>query len=101
MLTRYAASIETLIDAMHRIKNISSTILRDKLQDSSVALSDTDAKRDIMSLLVHARKENRDKNDGGYAMSDLEMVDQVVCAELLVLSTSAHWKTVDISWRRS
>lgn len=57
---------------------MSASMLRDKMNDSSVAVSDTHAKRDIMSLLVRARKADLDKDKGVYAMSDQAMMDQVV-----------------------
>lgn len=53
-------------------------MLREKLQDTAVLMSDTDAKRDIMSLLVRARKAELDKDKTVYAMSDQAMMDQVV-----------------------
>jgi hypothetical protein len=48
------------------------------MQDTAVAVSDMNAKRDIMSLLVRARKADLDKDKGVYAMSDRAMMDQVV-----------------------
>jgi cytochrome P450 len=61
---------------MHRIKNISAQILREKIADATVTVSDTAAKRDIMSILVRARIADKDE---GYQMSDRAMMDQVVC----------------------
>ncbi|KAG5645437.1 hypothetical protein DXG03_006261 [Asterophora parasitica] len=75
-LSQTLARIATLIESMHRIKQISATILAEKMQ-ASVAISDTDTKRDVMSLLVHARKADPEK-DKGYAMSDEVMMDQVL-----------------------
>ena len=63
---------------MHRIKSVSATILREKMQDMAVPVSDMNAKRDIMSLLVRARKADLDKDKDVYAMSDRAMMDQVV-----------------------
>lgn len=53
-------------------------MLREKMRDSTVTLSDSEAKRDIMSLLVRARKADIDSKTDGYAMSDEAMMDQVV-----------------------
>lgn len=54
---------------------ISARMLAEKMADSVVTVSDTLAKRDIMSLLVRARKA--EKNEG-YQMTDQDMMDQVV-----------------------
>lgn len=67
---------------MHCIRQVSATMLEDKLKDSAVALSDSETKRDIMSLLVRARKADIDSKVGGYAMSDKAMMDQVVRGHL-------------------
>lgn len=67
-----------MIESMHRIKQISAQILADKMRDSAVAVSDTEAKRDIMSLLVRARKADMEKDKGVYTMSDKAMMEQVV-----------------------
>ena len=72
------ASLSKLVDSMHRIKSVSAAILREKMQDTAVPVSDMNAKRDIMSLLVRARKADLDKDRGVYAMSDQAMMDQVV-----------------------
>ncbi|EGO03799.1 hypothetical protein SERLA73DRAFT_69628 [Serpula lacrymans var. lacrymans S7.3] len=64
-----------LMDSMHRIKTISRQMLAEKTADLAVAASDTEAKRDIMSLLVRAR--TADKGEG-YQMSDTAMMDQVL-----------------------
>lgn len=60
---------------MHRIKTISAQMLADKMADSAVTADDTMAKRDIMSLLVRARKADR---GDGYQMTDQDMMDQVL-----------------------
>jgi len=84
---------EILIDCMHRIKTVSAKILANKLEEAEGLNSyDTTAKKDIMSLLVRARKaeeESREKERSKlgmgapagpepYRMSDKEMMDQVV-----------------------
>lgn len=67
-----------LIDAMYRIRKLSARMLEEKMRDSNMVLNDSDAKRDIMSILVRARKAELDGGKGGYAMSDRAMMDQVV-----------------------
>ncbi|KAF8875065.1 cytochrome P450 [Infundibulicybe gibba] len=74
----FIGPISKLIDSMYRIRRISTRMLQDKMQDSAVTLSDTDAKRDIMSLLVRARMADLAKDKTAYAMSDEAMVDQVL-----------------------
>ncbi|KAF9005232.1 cytochrome P450 [Cyathus striatus] len=68
----------TLLDSMFRIRQVSASILEEKMRDSAIALSDTEAKRDIMSLLVRARKIDLAREKDGYAMSDKAMMDQVL-----------------------
>ncbi|KAF4596220.1 hypothetical protein EYR40_008095 [Pleurotus pulmonarius] len=65
------------LHAMHRIKKISAEMLAEKTKDNAVALSDTDAKRDIMSLLVRARNADL-AIKSGYTMTDQQMMDQVL-----------------------
>ncbi|KAG5342649.1 hypothetical protein C0989_010617 [Termitomyces sp. Mn162] len=84
---KFVSAVSKLIDSMYRIKRVSSEILRQKMKDSAVVVSDTEAKRDIMSLLVRARKADLDKDKGVYAMSDRAMMDQVVC-NITVLSST-------------
>lgn len=72
------APILITLDSMHKIKRISAQMLEEKMKDSAVAMSDTDAKRDIMSLLVRARKAESEQEKGVYTMSDKAMMDQVV-----------------------
>ncbi|KAE9410054.1 cytochrome P450 [Gymnopus androsaceus JB14] len=77
-----------LMDAMHRIKAVSSAILQEKLAEAehSENNEDTAAKKDIMSLLIRARMADQKAQKsvaGGigaapYAMSDTEMMDQVL-----------------------
>lgn len=67
-----------MLDSMHKIKHISALILKEKTSDTAVTVSDTEAKRDIMSLLVRARKADLEKDDTVYTMSDKAMMDQVV-----------------------
>ncbi|TFK73628.1 cytochrome P450 [Pluteus cervinus] len=71
------APISPMLDSMYTIKKISAKMLQEKIQDSSVAISDMEAKKDIMSLLVRARKADLEKG-GDHAMSDKAMMDQVL-----------------------
>ncbi|KAF5344892.1 hypothetical protein D9758_011593 [Tetrapyrgos nigripes] len=87
-------SAEILLDCMHRIKDVSTRILAQKLQEAGgLDSADTSTKKDIMSLLVRARKaeeEAREKEKAklgmgvaaagveSYRMSDKEMMDQVL-----------------------
>ncbi|KAF8978971.1 cytochrome P450 [Cyathus striatus] len=68
----------TLVESMHAIRIISSNMLKEKMNDAELMLADIDAKRDIMSILVRARKAEMDGGKGGYAMSDRAMMDQVL-----------------------
>lgn len=62
---------------MYRIKKISREMLTKKMEDvATISAEDTSAKKDIMSLLVRARFDEKDQ--GAYKMSDDAMVDQVV-----------------------
>ncbi|KAF8639028.1 hypothetical protein AX17_001780 [Amanita inopinata Kibby_2008] len=72
------ASLAVLIQSMNTIKKISASMLEEKLRDTSIAISDIDAKKDIMSILVRARKAEMDKDTTAYAMSDQAMMDQVL-----------------------
>jgi hypothetical protein len=75
---------------MHRIKAISKTMLDEKLVDAAVPADDMHTKKDIMSLLVKARKaetmaQEKSMMAGeavpgglGYTMSDEMIMNQVV-----------------------
>lgn len=65
-------------ESMYHIRKVSAAMLREKMRDSAATLSDSEAKRDIMSLLVRARKADLDNKTDGYAMSDEAMMDQVL-----------------------
>lgn len=79
------------LDAMHRIKKISAEMLAEKTKDNAVALSDTEAKRDIMSLLVRARNADL-AIKSGYTMTDQQMMDQVVRPYSLASFDGAHFR---------
>jgi len=78
LIVTLVAAASKLIDSMYRIRKLSQQMLAEKLQDSNILLNDSDAKKDIMSILVRARKAELDGGKGGYAMSDRAMMDQVV-----------------------
>ncbi|KAF8528746.1 cytochrome P450 [Gautieria morchelliformis] len=63
----------TLLSAMHRINAVAREMLKEKLAEADV--KDAASKRDIMSLLVRARMN--EKGDG-YRMSDQDLVEQVL-----------------------
>ncbi|KAH0589123.1 hypothetical protein H2248_004891 [Termitomyces sp. 'cryptogamus'] len=71
------APLGVLIDSMHHIKRISAIILAERMRDSAVVMSDTEAKRDVMSLLVRARNADS-MTKGAYTMSDQAMMEQVL-----------------------
>lgn len=69
---------------MARIRSVASDMLAQKMADANaISVSDSEAKRDIMSLLVRARKTDMDRKMGGYAMSDEAMMDQVVSSVVI------------------
>lgn len=72
-----AAELSTMVESMYVIRKISTEMLQEKINDS-ITVSDADAKRDIMSILVRARKADREKDKAAYNMSDEAMLDQVV-----------------------
>ncbi|KAJ7073281.1 cytochrome P450 [Mycena belliarum] len=88
------SSFEQLVDAMYCIRAISATMLRIKISDLSVAPDDTTTKKDIMSLLVRARKADLDADPRTDAMTDTAMVDQV-----LTFLAAGHETTASgLSW---
>ncbi|KAL1715868.1 cytochrome P450 [Schizophyllum commune] len=71
----------TLLESMHRIKRVSAGILEEKMKEAHSAPGDFETKKDIMSILVRARMAEEKASEGrkvGYAMSDGEMMDQVL-----------------------
>ncbi|KAF8875035.1 hypothetical protein BD779DRAFT_1476241 [Infundibulicybe gibba] len=72
----YLAPTAIMTNFTDRIERVASEILQGKLTDSAIRVPDTDAKRDIMSLLARARKANLAQGKSGYAMSDQAMMDQ-------------------------
>ncbi|PPQ84713.1 hypothetical protein CVT24_002674 [Panaeolus cyanescens] len=66
------------VDAMYRIRKLSKAMLEEKMKDADLPLTDMEAKRDIMSILVRARRAEQEGGKDGYAMSDRAMMDQVL-----------------------
>ncbi|KAJ6542567.1 cytochrome P450 [Mycena capillaripes] len=87
-------AFEALVDSMYRIRNISADMLRAKTKDLSVAPDDMSTKKDIMSLLVRARKADLDADPTADAMSDTAMVDQV----LTFLAAGHETTATGLSW---
>lgn len=87
VLPTFIAPGTVLIESMYRIRRISSQILADKIHDSGVTAADLATKKDIMSIMVRARKGDEDAEASGekggvkentYKLSDEALVDQVV-----------------------
>ncbi|KAJ7754983.1 cytochrome P450 [Mycena maculata] len=90
----FFGTLENMIDSMYRIRTISREMLRAKTADLSVAPEDMTTKRDIMSLLVRARKAELDADPRADAMTDTAMVDQV-----LTFLAAGHETTASgLSW---
>ncbi|KAF5363349.1 hypothetical protein D9756_000261 [Leucocoprinus leucothites] len=71
--------VSTLIGSMYEIRKLSKKMLEDKFAETAAQISDIDAKRDIMSILVRARKaEQEGKSGEQYVMNDQAMMDQVL-----------------------
>lgn len=54
-------------------------------ENERLNMNDADSKRDIMSILVQARKAELDGGNGEYTMNDRAMIDQVVSLLLYLL----------------
>lgn len=87
------SNFETLVDSMYRIRAISAAMLREKTADLSVSPDDISTKKDIMSLLVRARKVELDAGSTD-TMSDTAMVDQV----LTFLGAGHETTATGLSW---
>ncbi|KAF9441620.1 cytochrome P450 [Macrolepiota fuliginosa MF-IS2] len=72
--------LSIIISSMHRIREISREMLEEKMRDSEghATEMDRERKKDIMSLLVRARKESLESEPGGWSMGDEAMMDQVL-----------------------
>lgn len=88
-------NLGTLLDGLYRIRAISKELLRAKTADLSVSPDDTTTKKDIMSLLVKARKADLDA--GEEAMSDRAMLDQM----LTFLAAGHETTATGLSWVRA
>ncbi|KAJ7314923.1 cytochrome P450 [Mycena albidolilacea] len=71
-------NFEKLVDSLYCICAISREMLRSKTADLSVLPNVTTTEKDIMLLLVSARNTDLDADPTAEAMSDTEMVDQVL-----------------------
>ncbi|KAM6491116.1 Cytochrome P450 [Amanita muscaria] len=75
--TRFTDYFRILVECMYKISKISERLLQEKIDDS-MSISDSEGKRDIMSILVRARKAELEKDPSAYSLSDAAMVDQVL-----------------------
>ncbi|KAL9708800.1 hypothetical protein Ac2012v2_007954 [Leucoagaricus gongylophorus] len=71
-------NLAVIIDSMHQIRQISKRMLEEKLKESHATEMDGGGRKDIMSLLVRARKENSENEPSGYSLSDEALTDQVL-----------------------
>ncbi|KIJ40563.1 hypothetical protein M422DRAFT_32212 [Sphaerobolus stellatus SS14] len=83
------APIAILVSSMNRIMAISRQMLDEKLQEADV--KDSQTKKDIMSLLVRAR---RNETDNVYKMTDQDLMEQV----LTFLGAGHETTASGISW---
>ncbi|KXN89724.1 Cytochrome P450 3A12 [Leucoagaricus sp. SymC.cos] len=77
-ITPGISPLGTAIESMNTIKGISKEILKEKMRESHAVEMEQERKKDIMSLLVRARKESLENELTGYTLSDAAMVDQVL-----------------------
>ncbi|KAJ3575027.1 hypothetical protein NP233_g1369 [Leucocoprinus birnbaumii] len=91
----FFAEVSVLIKSMYDIRKLSKKMLEEKFAETATHVSDIDAKRDIMSILVRARKADQEGRAGGqYAMNDQAMMDQV-----LTFLAAGHETTASgLSW---
>ncbi|PPQ71368.1 hypothetical protein CVT24_011754 [Panaeolus cyanescens] len=88
-----ASPFGDFVDAMYRIRKLSKAMLEEKMRDADLPLTDIEAKCDIMSILVRARRAEQEEGKGGYAMSDQAMMDQV-----LTFLGAGHETTAGLTW---
>ncbi|KAF8652335.1 hypothetical protein AX16_004441 [Volvariella volvacea WC 439] len=74
----FLSPVSPLIESMHTIRVISTRMLEEKVKESIELSSDTEAKRDFMSILVRARRAELADDKSNYAMSDEAMKNQVL-----------------------
>lgn len=70
--------LAVVVESMHKIREISREMLEEKLRESHATEMEQERKKDIMSLLVRARKESLESEPMGYSLSDEAMMDQVL-----------------------
>ncbi|KXN85180.1 Cytochrome P450 3A29 [Leucoagaricus sp. SymC.cos] len=70
--------LATIIDSMYTIRRISKGMLEEKLRESHTTEMEQERKKDIMSLLVRARRESLENEPSGYTSNDAAMMDQVL-----------------------
>jgi len=85
-------NLAVIIDSMHQIRQISKRMLEEKLRESHATEMDGGRRKDIMSLLVRARKENLENEPSGYSLSDEALTDQVVRIIFFHLKTQLNSK---------
>ncbi|KAJ7711568.1 cytochrome P450 [Mycena metata] len=89
--------LEALVEALFVIRGISKQMLKEKtaeLVGMGGGAADVSTKRDIMSLLVRARRAEFEAGRGAEAMSDEAMVDQV----LTFLAAGHETTATGLSW---
>ena len=69
-------NLSLVVKCVHGIRGIARKLLDEKVADAAVHPDDFASKKDVMSLLVRAR---RGEAKDGYKLSDSAIVDQVVC----------------------
>ncbi|KAF8330529.1 cytochrome P450 [Amanita rubescens] len=84
----FTAHLSTLVQSIYTMRKASTEMLREKMDDSITA-SDTEAKRDIMSILIRARKAELEEDKMAYTMSDKAVLDQVLTFLAAGYETSA------------
>ncbi|KAM6492864.1 Cytochrome P450 [Amanita muscaria] len=75
--TQPSADLGLLVESMQSITQLARGILDEKILESA-SESAIEAKRDIMSILVRARKEELEKGPTAYTISDEVLTDQVL-----------------------
>lgn len=91
-------NLAVIIDSMHQIRQISKRMLEEKLKESHATEMDGGRRKDIMSLLVRARKENLENEPSGYSLSDEALTDQVVRIIFFHLKAQLNSKNGLSSW---
>jgi hypothetical protein len=78
--------IHTGLVCLYKIKKICSKILAEKNQERSITSLDIGTKKDIISLLIKARKAGAQQQESSrimsYQISDKDISDQIVLCDL-------------------